>query len=269
MEILNWAIDIIDERDFIYENQERAWNVEIKDYVVNDNWEIQDQNKAGYKMWCVYFSSSMHDNYLNNRDKIQDRTTWPELCKESKTRSSENWDAIKNWPKLLQDKKLIEWFFQITTLNWMLEVLSNWNLIHTGSNKINRVKTFKTNIADFSWWPGHCTHIIGYNNSWTNKKYNTVTIPDKYFIFKNSSILYPYFLVSFDNVDKLFSKYYFENNKQIILDYKQKIMDNIKLESAKKFFERWYTNWLNPQEPITREEAWALLERIIDKNNLK
>lgn len=267
MEILNWAIDIIDERDYIYENQERAGSIEIKDYVINDNWEIQDQNKAWYPMWCVYFSSSMHDNYLNNRDKIEDRTTWTELCKESKTRSSENWDAIKNWPKLLQDKKLIEWFFQIITLNWMLEVLSNGNLVHTGSNKINRAKTFKTNIADFSWWPGHCTHIIWYNNSWSNKKYKDIMIPDKYFIFKNSSILYPYFLVSFDNVDKLFSKYYFENNKQIILDYKQKIMDNIKLESAKKAFELWLWSGLDWDKPATREEVSAMMYRLYEKLN--
>ena len=49
----------------------------------------------------------------------------------------------------------------------------------------------------------------------------------------------------------------------------EQIKDNMSLENSKKFFDRWYTSWLNPKAPITREEMFALLEVILVKNNLK
>ncbi len=264
MEILNWATDCIDERDYIYEV---AWWIEIKDYIVNDNWIIQDQSKAGYNMWCVYFSSSMHDNYLNNRDKIEDRTTWWSLCDESSTRSSDSGDVIINWPKLLQTKDLIKWFFKILDLNWILENLSNWNCIHTGSNQINRKETYnsKDKISIMNWWSWHCFYIIWYNNSGSNKTSNDLTIPDKTFICKNSYNYFSFFLVKFEDIDKLFNKYYFENNIQIILDYKQKIMDNIKLDSSKRAFELGLWNGLDWEKPVSREECSAMLYRLYEK----
>jgi hypothetical protein len=46
-------------------------------------------------------------------------------------------------------------------------------------------------------------------------------------------------------------------------------MEAIKLESAKAFVKRGHTNWERPQENITREEMWAVLERVLVANNLK
>jgi hypothetical protein len=48
-------------------------------------------------------------------------------------------------------------------------------------------------------------------------------------------------------------------------------MNDIKIEWAKLFVAReWkYTNWERPQDNITREEMWAILERVLSNNWLK
>jgi hypothetical protein len=49
----------------------------------------------------------------------------------------------------------------------------------------------------------------------------------------------------------------------------EKIRKEISLENAKKFFDRGYTNGLNPKQPTNRQEMWATLEVILRANDLK
>ena len=273
-EQIKWgAIDCIDERNYSY--SEIAWSEDqLKDYVMLNDWVIQDQNKAWYTMWCVYFASSMHDNYCNWRDKNEKRSLWWELCELSSTRSATLWDFLINWPKLLKKLWLIEWYFQINSIEDAKKALNAWKPIHVWSNKINRwlTRQDKDCIAVIWTWSWHAFHIIGYNQSWKEKYDAPYRVPNNCFICKNSSSWYDnwLFYIKFEDFDALFyTKLEFENEIDPILLYKQKIMNDIKLESAKLFVERWYTNWENPQAPITREECWAIFERVLQKNNLQ
>lgn len=285
--INDWAVDItdsakdyIDERNYTY--NEFAWcrAGAIKDFVCLDDWEIQSQNEAWYPMWCVYFASSMHDNYCNFRDSIADRSTWWQLCDASDTRNPNEWDYIINWPKLLKKLELIEWYFQV----WfgdLKEVLSKWMPVHVWSNTIDWSKTLwninppfsqNKNIAVIWSGSGHAFHIIWYNDTWEKKMVWSHEVPADVYICKNSNWNWDgwWFYIKQEDIENAlyWSKFVFTNKLSDIDKYKQQIREWINIESAKDFYDRWYTNWERPNDPITRQEVWALLERILVKNNL-
>ena len=272
-EQIKWgAIDCIDERNYSY--SEIAWNTEtnIADYVLLDNWVIQDQYKSWYSMWCVYFASSMHDNYINARDEDKTRTTWWELCELSSTRNAKTWDYLINWPKLLKKLWHIEWYFQVETLEEIKKALNENKPIHVWSNRIDWTATRNStdNIAviwqTVTIW--HAFHIIWYNQTWKVRIDTPYTIPNNCLICKNSSTNYDHWLfyIRFEDFDKLFrTKNVFENSLDPILSYKKRIMKNINLESAKKLYELWAWNWERPTEHITREECAAMVYRMYEK----
>jgi len=268
------ALDKIDERNYSY--SEIAWNVEIKDFVCLDDWIIQNQYRDWYMNWCVYFASSMNDNYCNWRDKMDERSSGSDLCDKSETRDPNIWDYLINWPKLLKKLWYIEWYFQLSqTIEEMKKVLCEWKPIHTWSNKISWSKIMENNnIIVWCEWTAtwHAFHIIGYNATWNDKIDALHHIPNNCFICKDSSNSFDkwFFYLKFEDLNLLyFTKLVFENKLEPILLYKKKIMEDIKIESAKLFVERGYTNWERPQEPITREECWAIFERVLQKNNLQ
>ncbi len=266
-EIRNWAIDEIDERNYQY--SEIAGTTILPDFILNDDWDIQDQYKAGYNMGCVYFATSMNDNQLNQSDWISERSKWWELCDKSKTRSRENWDLIINGPKLAKELKLIDWYFQLKNVSETMASLVNGLNIHCGSNTINWRETNKApyiaNISSGSW---HCFHIIGYNK-WNEVEYKWRKIPKDVFICKDSSFMFDnwFFYIRIEDFEKalFFTKLNFINNKEIILQYKKKIMENIKLESAKKAIENWIWNGIDWDKAVTREEAAAMIQRVFEK----
>lgn len=271
-EQIKWgAIDCIDERNYSY--SEIAWSeTEIADYVLLDNWVVQDQNKAWYYMWCVYFASSMHDNYINARDKDKTRTTWWELCELSSTRNAKTWDYLINWPKLLKKLNHIEWYFQINTLEYIKQALNENKPIHTWTNRIdwNATRNSNDKIAVFgektTIW--HAFHIIWYNQSWKVKIDTPYTVPNNCLICKNSISWYDNYLfyIRFEDVENLYyTRIVFENKLEPILLYKKKIMANLKLDSAKKCFEMWIWSWENPNSAVTREECAAMVYRMYEK----
>lgn len=267
-EQIKWgALDCIDERNYSY--SEIAWNdVEIKDFVLLDDWVIQDQNKAWYTMWCVYFASSMNDNYCNKRDWIQDRSLWWELCEMSSTRSATLWDFLINWPKLLKKLDLIEWYFQINSIDEAKIALSNSQPIHCWTNKIDWWLTRQDNIAVIWSWVWHAFHIIWFNATWNEKIDALHKIPNNCFICKNSGTWYDnwFFYLKFEDFENLFyTKIIFENKLDNILLYKKKIMANLKLDSAKKCFELGIWSWENPNSAVTREECAAMVYRMYEK----
>ena len=280
LDMVDSARDYIDERNYHY--NELAWcrAGAIKDFVCLDDWEIQSQSEAGYPMWCVYFASSMHDNYCNFRDEIADRSTWWQLCDASETRDPDTWDYIINWPKLLKTQNMIEWYFQVETSE-LKEVLSKWMPIHCGSNTIDWSKTLwninppfsqNKNIAVIWSGSGHAFHIIWYNDTWEKRMVWSHEVPADVYICKNSSWNWDagWFYIKQEDIDNalFWSKFVFTNKLSDIDKYKQQIREWITLDSAKAFYDRWYTNWERPDDPITRQEVWALLERILVKNNL-
>jgi hypothetical protein len=271
MKIFNACYDIPDERD--YQASEILWNNNIKDFVLNDDWEIQNQYTAWYPMGCVFFSTSMHDNWLNFRDNFNERSKWWYLCDYalSKWLWDENeWAYLSSWSIIAKDLWLIDWYMTCNSYKDMIKSLWEWFCIHTWSNKINWGELRKTSdfIAKEWVWEWHAFHCIGYNFTWEIKQVKNKTIPWGVFIFKDSSNWFDkwFFYIKIEDVENiLFRTKHIFTNKILIDNYKKKIMENIKLESAKRAFENWIWNWLEPNKPITREEAASMIQRALDK----
>lgn len=267
MIVQNWAKDYVDERNYSYSEIRVGWT-KLKDFVVNDSWEFQNQYAEWYPMGCVYYSSSEHDNYLNKRDKIDTRTKGSELCDISTTWSPIDWDYTINWAKLLKELSHIKWFFAVKTVDEALEILSNWNNIHVGSNSISYSKTKKAPyIAVLTGWPWHCFHIIGYNNTDSVIAYSNHIIPPKCFIIKDSSNGFDnwfFYIRIVDFYNALFpTKLFFTNDTTLIDNYKKKMLQAMNLDSAKLMFLLGLTNWERPVDKISREEALALNFRVM------
>ncbi len=271
IEIQNAALDLQDER--LYKYKDIAWNININElpiFKLNDyKWIIQDQYKDWYNMGCVYYSVSMHDNYLNFRDWINELTKWYELCNISSTRSNKNWDLIINWPKLMKELNYIKWYFGISSVNEALHILSQWENISTGSNLINWNKTRTGDYyAQWDSWPGHAFTINWFNRwddyieiDWRRIPPKCLTIRDSSYQFNNW-----YFYLRLEDFDKLLysTKVYFTNDTTLIDNYKRMILKDLKLDSAKLAFLLWLTNWERPNDNITREESMALSYRIVE-----
>lgn len=269
--IYDAALDSFDERNYNY--WVLLWNINIDslpEFVLNFDWDIQNQYTTWYPMWCVYYSNSMHDNYLNFRDWIKERSFWWDLCDKSTTRSPKTWDYLINWVKLLLRLKYIKWYFQISTLEETLATLAEWNCISTWSNRIDFWKTesLKDKYAIGNKWPGHAFHIIWYNRTaeyideWNHR------IPPYCLIVKDSSNWFNnwFFYIRFSDFDNLlfYTKVFFTNNKDLITNYKKMVLKNIKNESAKLAFLLWIWNWLDWDKEVSREDSSTMAFRVLD-----
>jgi hypothetical protein len=267
--MFNAGLDLYDERNYPY--SEVAWTNKVTpDFVVNDDGIIQDQYKDWYNMWCVYYSVSMHDNFLNLKDWVEERSKGSELCDESETWSPTQWDYLINWPKLIKRKGLIKWYAQVKSLEDAYTALADGNQISTWSNKINwRLTRTWDYYAQGNSWAWHAFTIIGYNRTNEYKEKEGRRIPPMCFIVKDSSNWFNawYFYIKIEEFNSILynTKLTFINNTDLIDNYKKRVMEQIKLDSAKLFFLLWLTNWERPQENITREEVMAMNYRVIEK----
>jgi len=259
-----------------YEYDERDYDGELlgidiatlPDVVVNDDGMIQDQNKAGYPMWCVHFSASMNDNYSNWRDKQNERSTGWQVVRVSPTFSPDHGDYINAWPKALLKLWHIEWYFTVSWLHNILYQIAQKNIIHVGSNTIDWGKTYRNNfeavIGRGSW---HAFQLIWYNNTSQKYIYKWWEISPYSLIAKNSYDSKPYFCIKFDDFDRALypTKYYFVNTKKSILQHKKDIMNNLTHKSAKLTFLLWIWNGQDPKQNITREDANVMIYRALEK----
>ena len=269
--IMDQARDYLDDRLWNYWEL-AGWNIELLEYIVNDDWEIQNQYKEWYKCWCVFYSASMNDNYCNTRDWIDERTKGKNLCDyagKKWIRNNESWTFIINWPKTLKELNYIDWYAWVFNLSDIKKALAEKKPVHCGSNRISRSWTKKNNIAVIkNNMPWHCFHIIGYND-WKDRLINNRNVPCDVLICKDSSNNYDWwrFYIKYDDIDCLsITKTIFINNTDV-LKLKKKIMDKINYDEAKAGFEIWLWNWQRPEDPITREEAIVVIFRAMQKMN--
>ncbi len=269
MIIKDAAIDFVDERNYKY--SEIAWSININslpEFCINDTFKFQNQYKEWYDMWCVYYSASEHDNWLNKKDWVPLKSKGSDLCDKSPTRDKAVWDYTINWAKLLKDLWLIDMFTEVQTLEEFLHSISKWFNVHIWSNTINWEKTNNNKwIAVIDKWPWHCVHAIWFNR-WPERKYYNHTIPENVIIIKDSSNYFDnwFIYLKFEDFEKALyeTKLNFINNKDINLIYKKTIMDKMTLDSAKLFFLLGLTDGTNPQANITREQAMAMNYRILE-----
>lgn len=261
----NACYDIPDERDYSYDLIMGVEKEKPSKYIINDN-DLQDQNKAGYPYWCVFFSQSQWENIMNYLEWSEVRSKWKDLCDYAESNwmfDPKAWALIINWPKVWKTLWYLSWYFKISTIEELKHSIANNKVVQCGSNSIKWNTATKENWYIVSWWQSywHSIIIIWYDDDkrllTIKQSYNKYDNWIQYLRYEDFNLLYP---SKFSLVDKTDEK---------ILLYKQKIMNDIKIESAKLFVERGYTNWERPQDNITREEMWAIMERVLSKNNLK
>jgi len=265
------VIDVIDERDYIYDEVFGVSGWPYPDSKIIDDWEVQNQwLEEITKYMCVYYSSSHGTNIENFLEKSWVKTTWKALWLEAIKKEmldSKRGTSLSNWPRLLKELWYITGWTLITSLDSYKDSICNNRPVNLWSNKINWEKTSKAPyyaILGSSYW--HWFIWIGYNDE---KK--VIICKNSYWdgVFDDWIFYIPYSafnVLLYQNKYSLIDKI---NGGQAVLDYKQSIVDNINLESAKEGYKKGIWNWLNPRQPASRQEVVTMLMRGLELNNNK
>jgi len=263
----NWVIFEVWECDFRFGND----NIEIPEnlnkikFEYNQWLEARTRNACVlfWNMWCV----SDLTWYKFTKEDITEIVNLAEKSYgwyESSWMTMHKWtDCVRNWwNNKFPNEKLITYRLNIWD-DKFIEALNKWHSLvvwYKTSREylIDSQDDWEIQWEDFPKWTWHIVR--------TNWLYTAIKITDNYFwkkifnTYKNQKL------------EKLKENWVFFTSAYLYLKTKsmsEQIKDNIDLENAKKFFDRWITNWTNPREPLTRQEFWATLEVIMERNNLK
>lgn len=273
----NWALLATDERDYV------VWNIEWLniDKLPNVKSVINSYNQLEYSDIYWYCLCTLYAPIWMAADNSWYKFSWTEREQLCKLRTEESdfdpsaWWYLSIWNnvvrKYLKDKwvDLIQYRISTKTDDFKT-ILNKWYRINIW---LTIWETFIEDMQDngilnkVSFWKATYWHSTTIKKIWNNYiidnydwefKFNKVEISDLQWLIDNWVIYEWAYLQIID-----------ENNLKFKI--KQKIMNDIKIESAKLFVAReWkYTNWERPQDNITREQMWAILERVLSNNWLK
>lgn len=168
-----WALEIIDKRDYKFE--ELAWdiNFELPRRVMLSNWDVVNQWNT---QLCVAYGSSECANEWAN-------VLW--LWKVSSPEKVANWirtyldseidkrgTYIQYWPKALQQMSKIHSYTSATTLDWVKRALAMWLPISTWTNSFNWTLTWRWAVAVKGSWYWHFISIVWYDDDMTRADYS-------------------------------------------------------------------------------------------------
>lgn len=261
--MIDYAIDVPDERDFEYEAVFGA-NEVLPSICIIDDEDYQDQSLEEItKYMCVFYSSAQGSNIQNHFEGSKVRVGGKELwliALEDWLLDPKAWAAIQSWPKLLRNEGYIDWWAKLSTMDGIRSSIYNQRPIVVWSNKIKwsdaRVDPF---IATLGESYGHAFIIIWYDDI------------ERHLICKNSYWDEKYdwglFYLDYDNYNEILfpSKYSLLDSADPILDYKRKIMEEINIDKAKEAFEKGLWNGLNATQTASREEVATMVLRGLEK----
>lgn len=266
MNIVNWAIDSFDERDYNYRDIFMGEIIQeiLDDRILLDNVEYQNQWLEDItKMMCVYYSTWHWNNEENFQEwsdiRINNKEFW--LKAKELWRLSDSWALISDWPRTARDLWYISWWALINTIDDIKYSLSKNRPVIVWSNKINW-STWNNKPFVLSWpsWSWHAIAIIGYDD---NYEWWSFIIKQSY--WKNVYDWWKQYLKYID-FNLLYNwKYSLIDSIDPILDYKKRIMDEINIPMAKVWYELWIWNWKDSTNPVTREEDVTISLRLIQK----
>lgn len=267
--MINWAILDYDERDFILGGEISLPDILSPTYEYN---QLEWKDEYGYclctiyaPIWVVSDNTNITITGKQRKELVEQRYNLPDFdanvwwllseginitrkyyksiwykvsslrinTKEDLFNLLDKWYRVNIWMIVKDD------FIEDTQKDWILNSTPIWNPKYGHSTSIKKI------------WD----NFIIDNYKWTHT-YNKILINDLQNLI-DEWIIYEWAFVLF--LDK----------SNIINNKKKQLMEDIKLESAKAFVSRWYTNWERPQDNITREEMWAIFERVLIANNLK
>lgn len=169
-------------------------------------------------------------------------------------------DCVRNWwNEKFPSKKITSFRLEIGDNNFMDAMNKKHSLaVWYRTSEEYRKDIMEDWIVDWEDFPKWWWHLVRANfpktevkiddNYYETKIWNTYT-NNKLLKLKENGVFFT-------------SAYLFLLDKTI----EEQIKDNIVLESAKKMFDLWYWNWLNPNWNMTRQEVMTVLYRILEQN---
>lgn len=259
----NACTDNPDDRDYNY--SELLWSGALEEYEKIDFPNIKIFNQwmkyitrmacSRCWIWHIINAQELINNWVESLD-IEE--FWLRYLKINPNAEKE-WATLQSALQQAKDEWLIWWYYRVNTIEEINNALDKWFFIYTWSSnwdwdsvakdKIYKLRT-DSQIVWHAWVIPKKETLL--NSYWPNNGYSTI---------------------SEDLYNTTFTKYAIlpKEDYNLTLIYKNKIMNEIKLEMAKQFVAReWkYTNWERPNDPITRQEFWATMERVLKNNWLK
>lgn len=253
-EIENGALDVPDERDYPYEVL--MWSEEFKkiDFPKIRVWNQGLDRKT--RMACTRYGLGHIINaqsILSGWDEFLDLYDfWMRYLVKNPSAEADG-ATIQSALQQAKEEGLIGWYFQVKTELEINDSLGKWFFIYTGSSngdwgsvrdsKIYKLRT-DGKIVGHAWiitGQEELLNSYGENNGFAK-------LPKELY-------------------GTTFTKYAIipKNKYDLTLLYKKEIMSKIKLESAKKAFELWIWNGVDPEKTVTREEASAMIYRMFEK----
>ena len=229
---------------------------------LNDNAPIQDQKKEGWKYGCVYYSNSQGGNIMNFLENSEVRSKGSEMCEYAVKNNLLDPKAgtyIINWPKVGTTLWFLDGYAQITTIEQAKHSIANKRPVQCGSNKID----WNAATLENEWtvmagnWYGHSIIPDWYDD--LREKFRIRQSYDKWnhwhqwIRYSEFGLLFP---TKFWLIDK---------SDPIITNHKKTIMNAITIDAAKEWYTLGLWDGTRPNEPITRQEAIAVVMRAMDQ----
>ena len=265
------------ETDYSFEKASAGIEIDLPWYVIHSNRTILNQWPT---MHCVaYWTTEWvnEENYMLSVDKSYNPISLVNYIRQNLDRTiDQDWTLIENWPKWARKLWWIEVYTYCNTLYDLKRAIAFVWPIATGTNKINWLELKKDwYVAKLwsGWW--HFINIVWYDD----KK--------EWFIVENTWWKEwwdnGYYYIPYDiALDVLFntkismivdSEKNTEYTKKLLNNLSNKKMEeirnNIDLEKAKRAYDNKFWNWLNPREPMSRQEVMAVIQNVIDKYLIK
>lgn len=269
-----------------------ANDVLLAESVLLSDWKVLNQWPTN---WCVpTWTTDGVNNWL--------ATVWLKANKEfielvSYIRDElddlidERWTWIKNWPIGARKLWWIKWFSYLKNIDEIKKALTYWLSVQTWTNKLSWSATRNNNYIAVLWKGGwHHMNIAWYEehrtivwvdgreyiwyfiieNTWGEKWWHSwyYYVPfefaeDVFFNTKISMIVDT--TKNHEYAQDMLKKLEDEIKNKNITSEKQIILDNINLEKAKEMFEKWYWNWKDPREWMSRQEVMTVFWRLLDE----
>lgn len=257
-EIQHSTTDVPDERDYQY-GEIVGWDVPPVTFPTEKiTWFNQLAQPETY-MACSRYGITHVVNgqnlLVNGTQPVNPVSLWEEYIKINPSAISDG-ATLQSALKQVKDEWLIAWYAKVSSIDQIKQAIDRGHFIYTWSKDGNWQEMERTHVySKRTDWRivGHCWCIVGYDQ---DNLYGGNSCGQSNGLFKFPNEYY----------QSLFSQYAILPTTEInaLQLYKQKIMDGISIDAAKTAFLNGFFNWERPNEPATREEVAAMVERAFE-----
>jgi len=260
-----WLIDEVSDNDYLFWSD----NITINQNTNKDKYWYNQSAQTRTRNACViYWNCGVISDLTWYKFSEAEILEIVDLAEKSYGWSESWWMAFARWTdcvrtwwnKKFPDNQLITFRIDIWSEKFN-EALDKWHSLTVWYKTsrdylLDSQEDWEIQWEDFkkNWW-----HLVRLYKKWNNFRiidnYDWKKIYNDYINNKIEKLQknWVYFISAY---------LYLYNN-----DYmSEQIKENIDLEWAKIMFEKWFWNWLNAREPMSRQEVMQVLYKILNKD---